>query len=203
MSINLSKGQKISLTKDNPGLSKIMVGLGWDEANAGKSSGGLFGGLFSAPKQDIDCDASAILLQNGSFVNKDDLVYFGNLKHKTGAVRHMGDNLTGAGAGDDEQIMIDLQALPQQYDRIIIVVNIYAAYNRKQDFGMIDNAFVRVVDAATNREILKYDLSENYPGMTAMVFGEVYRHNGEWKFSAIGQGTRDGSISELVKRYVK
>lgn len=198
MSVSLTKGQKVSLTKENPGLRQIVVGLGWDAA---QPTGGIFGGLFASKPADIDCDASAVLLQNGSFRSKDDLVYFGNLTHKSGSVRHTGDNLTGDGDGDDEQILIDLSMVPPQYDRIVIAVNIYAAYQRKQDFGLIRNAFVRVVDHSTNRELVRYNLSENYPGMTAMVFGEVYRHNGEWKFNAIGAGTRDGSISELVKRY--
>ena len=113
----------------------------------------------------------------------------------------MGDNLTGAGDGDDEQIVIDLEHIPSEYDRIVIVVNIYQAAQRNQHFGMIRNAFIRLVDAKTNREMCKYNLTENYQDMTAMIFGEVYRHNGEWKFNAIGQGTRDNSIGELVKKY--
>ncbi len=199
MSVSLSKGQKVSLTKENPGLNSIVVGLGWDAAQ--RNTGGFLSALFSSQPADIDCDASAIMLQNGKFVSKSDLVYFGNLQHRSGSVRHTGDNLTGDGEGDDEQIIIDLQNVPAQYDRIVIVVNIYAAYQRKQDFGLINNAFVRIVDMKTGREMLKYNLSENYAGMTAMVFGEIYRHNGEWKFNAIGAGTRDGSVSELVKRY--
>ncbi len=199
MSVSLSKGQKVSLTKENPGLNSIVVGLGWDAAQ--RNTGGFLGALFGSQPADIDCDASAIMLQNGKFVSKSDLVYFGNLRHSSGSVRHTGDNLTGDGEGDDEQIIIDLQNVPAQYDRIVIVVNIYAAYQRKQDFGLINNAFVRIVDMKTGREMLKYNLSENYAGMTAMVFGEIYRHNGEWKFNAIGAGTRDGSVSELVKRY--
>ncbi len=197
MSVNLQKGQKVNLSKENPGLSRIVVGLGWDEA---QRSGGF--SFFSPRVQDIDCDASAILLQNGRFVDKGDVVYFGNLTHRSRAVQHMGDNLTGAGEGDDEQIVIDLQKVPPQYDRIVIVVNIYSAYQRKQHFGMIRNAFIRIVNASNGQEMLKYNLTENYSGMTAMVFGEIYRRNGEWKFNAIGSGTNDGSISDLVKRYV-
>ena len=195
MSISLQKGQKVSLSKDNAGLSNVIAGLGWDEV---KQKHGLFG--FKAAE--IDCDASAILLKNGKFTSKDDVVYFGNLRHKSNTVMHMGDNLTGAGEGDDEQIMIDLRHLPPEYDRIVIVVNIYAAVKRKQHFGLIENAFIRLVDARSNTEILRYNLTENYSGMTAMIFGEIYRYNGEWKFSAIGQGTSDASISELVQRYV-
>ncbi|MCR4567887.1 MAG: TerD family protein [Pseudobutyrivibrio sp.] len=194
MSISLQKGQKVSLTKENAGLNRVVVGLGWDEVKRT----GLFGFKLGA---DIDCDASAILLKNGKFTSKDDVVYFRNLKHKSGAINHMGDNLTGAGDGDDEQIVIDLQSVPQEYDKIVIVVNIYAAASRNQHFGMIQNAFVRLVDARNNNEMYKYNLTENYAGMTAMIFGEVYRHEGEWKFSAIGQGTTDTSIGDLVKRY--
>ncbi len=113
----------------------------------------------------------------------------------------MGDNLTGAGDGDDEQIVVDLSRVPQQYDRIVIVVNIYQAVQRKQHFGMIQNAFCRLVDERNNREMCQYNLTEDYSGMTAMIFGEVYRHNGEWKFNAIGQGTTDTGIGELAGRY--
>ncbi len=195
MSISLQKGQKVSLSKDNAGLSKIVVGLGWDEIQQPR-------GFFSLKPAAIDCDASAILLKNGRFVDRQDLVYFGNLNHKSRTVQHMGDNLTGEGAGDDEQIVIDLARIPQEYDRIVIVVNIYQAVQRKQHFGMIQNAFIRLVDARNNREMCRYNLTENYSGMTAMIFGEVYRHNGEWKFNAIGQGTNDPGLGELAKRYM-
>ncbi len=251
MSVNLVKGQKISLVKEAPQqgganaggpngsgygvaagmaavagaamlagamgrrgvpLNRIVVGLGWDAAPRGAGYGaqpqqqrGLFGSLFgssSAPRTvEIDCDASAVLLQGGRYVDRRDLVYFGNLNHYSGAVRHMGDNLTGDGEGDDEQIVIDLNSIPPQYDKIVIVVNIFNAEKKKQDFGMISNAFVRIVDAQSGQEFLRYDLSENYPGMTAMIFGEIYRYNNEWKFAAVGAGTRDGSLSELVQRY--
>lgn len=200
MSISLQKGQKVSLSKDNAGLGKIVVGLGWDEVK--RSSGGLLGGLFGMGTQDIDCDASAILLKNGKFTDKADLVYFGNLKHKSGTVVHQGDNLTGAGDGDDEQIIIDLARVPAVYDKIVIVVNIYQAVQRHQHFGLIQNAFIRLVDARNNMEICKYNLTENYSGMTAMIFGEVYRYNGQWKFSAIGQGTKDPGISQTCSRYI-
>lgn len=193
MSISLQKGQKVSLTKENAGLSNVLVGLGWDEVK--KSRG------FFKPKP-IDCDASAIMLRNGKFVAKEDLVYFGNLTHMSGTVRHMGDNLTGAGDGDDEQILIDLSSVPADYDRIVIVVNIYQAYERKQNFGLIENAFIRLVDGKTNKEMCKYNLTEDYTGQTAMIFGEIYRYNGEWKFNAIGQGTTDPGIGQLVNRYI-
>lgn len=201
MSINLQKGQKVSLSKDNAGLARVIVGLGWDEVQ--KSSGGLLRGLFGGnASQAIDCDASAIMLKNGKMMGIDDLVYFGNLNHKSGTVIHQGDNLTGAGDGDDEQIIIDLSRIPKEYDKIVIVVNIYDAVKKHQHFGMIENAFIRLVDARNNKEMCKYNLTDNYSGMTAMIFGEVYRYNGEWKFSAIGQGTSDPGLVELCKRYV-
>ncbi len=195
MAISLQKGQKISLSKDNAGLSKVVIGLGWDEVQQKR-------GFFAPKPQAIDCDASAILLQNGHFVDKTDVVYFGNLRHKSGTVQHMGDNLTGAGDGDDEQIIVDLASIPAQYDKIVLVVNIYQALQRNQHFGMIQNAFIRLVDARNNNEMCRYNLTEDYSGMTAMIFGEVYKHNGEWKFSAIGQGTTDAGIGELVNRFV-
>lgn len=194
MAVSLQKGQKISLTKDNAGLSKVIVGLGWDEAKKK-------GFLAALTSQSIDCDASAIMLQNGKFVGKTDLVYFGNLKHKSGSVQHMGDNLTGAGAGDDEQIMVDFSAVPAEYDKIVVVVNIFGSASKKQHFGMIQNAFIRIVDSRNNNEICRYNLTDDYSGMTSMIFGELYKNNGEWKFNAIGQGTNDNSINELVKRY--
>ncbi len=196
MSISLQKGQKVSLSKDNAGLSKVIIGLGWDEAKRSK------GGFFAPKPQPIDCDASAILLQNGHLMAKEDVVYFGNLRHATGTVQHMGDNLTGAGDGDDEQIVVDLASIPAVYDKIVLVVNIYQAVERRQHFGMIQNAFIRLVDARNNKEMCKYNLTENYSGMTAMVFGEVYRYNGEWKFNAIGQGTNDPGIGQLANRYI-
>ena len=195
MSISLKKGQKVSLSKDHAGLSRVVVGLGWDEV---KRKGGFF-----APKpQAIDCDASALLLKSGRLTDTSDIVYFGNLRHKTGTVQHMGDNLTGAGEGDDEQIIIELGAVPQEYDKIIIVVNIYQAVQRKQHFGLIQNAFIRLVDGRNNSEMCRYNLTEDYANMTAMIFGEIYRHNGEWKFNPVGQGTTDPGLKELVGRFV-
>ena len=205
MSVSLQKGQKVNLSKDNAGLAKVIVGLGWDEAKpSGGGGGGFFATLFggaATTHQAIDCDASAIMLKNGKFVDRTDLVYFGNLKHKSGTVNHMGDNLNGEGEGDDEQIVIDLSRVPAEYDKIVIVVNIYQAVQRKQHFGMIENAFIRLVDARNNKEMCKYNLTENYSGMTAMIFGEIYRHNGEWKFNAMGNGTTDPGIGELCRRF--
>ena len=194
MPINLSKGQKVDLTKGNPSLKKIMVGLGWDEI---KQTKGFF---LKKNTQEIDCDATALLLQNGKFVSSADMIYFGNLTHESGTVRHMGDNLTGEGEGDDEQIAVDLQRLPKVYDRIVFVVNIFQAKARGQHFGMLQNAFIRICDD-NGLELCKYDLNENYNGMTAMVFGELYRHNGAWKFNAIGQATQDQSVHEIANRF--
>lgn len=197
MSVSLQKGQKVSLSKDNAGLSKVIIGLGWDEVQRPR------GGFFAPKPQAIDCDASALLLKNGKLTDKADIVYFGNLRHKSGVVQHMGDNLTGAGEGDDEQIVVDLARMPQEYDKIVLVVNIYQAVKRGQHFGMVENAFIRLVDGKTNREMCRYNLTENYSGMTAMIFGEVYRYNGEWKFNAIGQGTNDPGLGELANRYLR
>lgn len=195
MSVSLQKGQKVSLSKDNVGLSKVVVGLGWDEVKQKR-------GLFAPKAQAIDCDASAFLLKDGHLIDKADIVFFGNLQHRSRTVQHMGDNLTGAGEGDDEQIIVDLANIPAEYDRIVIVVTIYEAMKRNQHFGMIENAFIRLVDARNNKEMCKYNLTENYSGMTAMIFGEVYRYNGEWKFNAIGQGTNDAGVGELANRFV-
>ena len=197
MSISLQKGQKVSLSKESgsAGLSRVVIGLGWDEVQQKR-------GFFAPKPMPIDCDASAIMLKSGKLAGNDDLVYFGNLRHKSGTVMHMGDNLTGAGDGDDEQIVVDLASVPAEYDRIVIVVNIYQAQKRGQHFGLIQNAFIRIVDGRNNNEMCKFNLTENYSGMTAMIFGEVYRHNGEWKFNAMGQGTNDGGLGELARRYV-
>lgn len=196
MSVNLQKGQKVELRKNNGGtLRRVMVGLGWDEVQQKR-------GFFAPKPQDIDCDASAILCVNGRLSYVEDLVFYNNLRHRSGAVRHMGDNLTGAGDGDDEQIMVDLTALPNEYDKIVFVVTIYQARERRQHFGLIQNCFIRICDAETGQELCKYNLSENYNNMTAMIFGELYRYNGSWKFNAIGQPTTDNSISDMAKRFL-
>ena len=195
MSVNLQKGQKVDLRKEGGGtLRRVMVGLGWDEVKQKR-------GFFAPKPQDIDCDATAFLCQNGRLMGVPDIVYFGALTHSSGAVRHMGDNLTGAGEGDDEQILVDLAEMPEAYDKIGLAVNIYQAAQRKQHFGLIENAFIRICDAETGQELCKYNLSENYEGMTAMVFGEIYRRGQDWKFNAIGQPTRDNGIEELARRF--
>ncbi|WP_315275470.1 TerD family protein [Selenomonas sputigena] len=201
MGVNLQKGQKVNLKKsDGQALSRIRIGLGWDPVKQEKK-GGLFGSIFGGSAPDIDCDASVIVCKGGRLSGKSDIVYFGNLKHPSGAIVHTGDNLTGDGEGDDEQILVDLTAVPQDYDKLVFVVNIYDCESRKQDFGMIANAFIRICDERTGEEFCRYNLSESYAGMTAMIFGEIYRHNGEWKFNAIGQGTTDTGLSALARRY--
>jgi len=199
MAVNLQKGQKVDLTKGNAGLNSLMIGLGWDEADT--PAAGFFGKLFGGT-QDVDCDASVFLLTNGKLANNSDIVYFANLEHSSGAIKHQGDDLTGGGIGDCEQIMISLNKLPAKCDKLVIVVNIYNAVPRNQHFGMVKNAFMRIVNSQNGEELIRYNLSENYDQMTAMIFGEVYRHESEWKFSAIGQPTRDPGLRDLANRYV-
>ena len=202
--INLQKGQKIDLTKGNPGLTKILVGLGWDEVAGKAKSSGLLGGLFGGggASAAIDCDASAILLDaQNKLTSKDRLVYFGNLTSGDKSVKHSGDNLTGAGDGDDEQINVELSNVPSTVQKIVFVVNIYDCVKRKQDFGLIANAFIRVVNPVNDQEFCRFNLTDSYAGKTSLVVAEVYRYNNEWKFAAIGEGTNDASLSELVRRY--
>lgn len=198
MSINLQKGQKIDLTKGSSGLKHIMVGLGWDEAK--KPEGGFFSKLFSSKGFDIDCDASAILCNNeGRFL---DLVYYRHLQLNDGSVVHQGDNLTGEGEGDDEQIMVDLSKMNPSIGKIVFVVNIYEATNRNQHFGMIQNAFIRLVDMDKNAEICRFNLSENYNGMEGLIVGEIYKKDNEWKFNAIGQPVQKAShVDRLTEMY--
>jgi len=163
--INLQKGQKIDLTKGNPGLTKIMVGLGWDEVSKPKAGGFLGGLLGGGGGAAIDCDASAILLDaQDKLTSKDRLVYFGNLQSGDKSVKHSGDNLTGAGDGDDEQIQVDLSSVPSAIQKIVFVVNIYDCVKRKQDFGLIANAFIRVVNPVNGQEFCRYNLTESYAG---------------------------------------
>lgn len=199
MAINLEKGQRISLTKEAPGLSRLMCGLGWDVAK--RSGGGLFGAFSNT--QDCDLDASVICLNGEGKINdKANIVYFGNLSHKSGAITHLGDNLTGAGDGDDEQIIVDLAKMPQDIQKLVFTVNIYQSKTRNQDFSLIKNAFVRLVNAANNRELARYNLSgTEYKGMTGMIMAEIYNHNNEWKLAAIGNGVKTDGLHELVQTY--
>ena len=199
MSVNLKKGEKISLVKPGGGLKRVRVGLGWDEAPRRFS-------LFGGRPKDIDCDASVILCgEDGRVVSRDVnqcCVYFGNLRHASGAIVHAGDNLTGGGEGDDEQITVDLSLIPPEIARLVFVVNIYDAGVRRQHFGMIRNAFIRLVDLAGGAEICRFNLTEDYTGMTGLVVGEIYRRGGEWKFNAIGQGVAEASrLSSLIELY--
>lgn len=180
MPVSLQKGQKVSLTKDNPGLKNVVVGLGWDVNQF--DTGGEF-----------DLDAAAFLLTDaGKISGSEDFVYFGNLKHPSGAVEHLGDNLTGEGAGDDEQIKIDLSKVPANISKIAFTVTIYEPEKRNQNFGQINNAFIRIYNEATGEEMLRYDLGEDFSIETAAVFGEMYKNGNEWKFNAIGSGYQGG-----------
>ena len=188
MAISLQKGQKVDLTKGNPGLKKLLIGLGWD---VNKYDGGF----------DFDLDAAAFLLNaNGKVNSDDDFVFYNNLKHKSGAVEHMGDNLTGEGEGDDEEIRVDLSLVPENVDKIDFTVTIYDADARKQKFGQVSNAYIRVVDEMSGKEIIRYDLGEDFSIETAVVVGEIYRNKGEWKFNAIGAGW-SGGLAALGKNY--
>lgn len=180
MAISLKKGQKVDLTKTNPGLKEILVGLGWD---TNRYDGG----------KDFDLDTSIFLLGASGKVNSDDdFVFYGNLKHVSGSVEHLGDNLTGAGSGDDEQIKIDLSKVPANVEKIDFTVTIYEADTRNQNFGQVENAFIRVVNSATGEELIRYDLSEDFSVETAVIVGELYRNKGEWKFNAVGSGFKGG-----------
>lgn len=180
MPVSLSKGQKVDLTKGNPGLSKIIVGLGWD---TNKYDGGA----------DFDLDASAFLCGESGKVNSDsDFIFYSNLKHSSGAVEHTGDNLTGEGDGDDEVIKVNLALVPANVSKIAFTVTIYEAESRRQNFGQVSNAYIRIVDETTGAELIRYDLGEDFSIETAIVVGELYRNNGEWKFNAIGSGFQGG-----------
>ena len=179
MGVSLTKGGNVSLTKSAPGLTAVMVGLGWD--------------VRTTTGTDFDLDASAILADTaGKVVSDKHFVFFNNLTSPDGSVEHLGDNLTGAGDGDDEQIKVNLAAVPAEVDKIVFPVSIYEAETRSQNFGQVRNAFIRVVNQADNSEIARYDLSEDASTETAMIFGELYRNGAEWKFRAVGQGYASG-----------
>lgn len=188
MGVCLQKGQKVSLTKDNAGLSKILVGIGWD-VNQFDTGG------------DFDLDAVAFMVgDNGKITRQEDFVFYGNLKHPSGSVEHTGDNRTGLGEGDDEVIKIDLSKIPAEISKVVFAVTIYDADNRHQNFGQVNNAYVRIVDEAKNEEMLRYDLGEDFSIETAAVFGELYKNNNEWKFNAIGSGFQ-GGLAALCGSY--
>lgn len=188
MPVSLKKGQKVSITKDNPGLTKVVVGIGWD-VNQFDTGG------------DFDLDTAAFLLTDtGKTSALEDFVFFGNLKHPSGCAEHMGDNLTGAGDGDDEQIKVNLSLVPENIQKIAFTVTIYEAEARRQNFGQVNNAFIRIYNEATGEELLRYDLGEDFSIETAAVFGELYKNNGEWKFNAIGSGYQ-GGLAALCANY--
>lgn len=188
MAINLMKGQKVDLTKSNPSLKHIMVGLGWD-VNAYDSTNA------------FDLDASAFMVgENGKCINEKDFIFYSNLEHESKSVKHMGDNLTGEGDGDDEQIQVDLEKIPLHIAKIAFTVTIYDAENRRQNFGQVENSFIRIVDEDTNTELIRYDLGEDFSIETAIVVGELYRYNGQWKFNAIGSCFQ-GGLAALCNHY--
>lgn len=187
MAVSLSKGGNISLSQQNPGLVRIFVGLGWDtRATAGDA---------------FDLDASAFLLaSNGKVRGDEDFIFYNQLVSKCGAVQHTGDNRDGQGDGDDESIKIDLERLSPQIVRIAVSVTIHDAQGRRQNFGQVSNAFMRIVNDDTQVEIARFDLSEDFSTETAVIFGEIYRHGAEWKFKAVGQGFTSG-LSGLCKHF--
>lgn len=188
MPINLKKGQKVNLTKDNPGLKNVVVGLGWD-VNQYDTGG------------DFDLDTSAFLLTDAGKASKqEDFVFYGNLKHPSSAVEHLGDNLTGAGEGDDEQIKVNLSLVPANISKIAFTATIYDADVRGQNFGQVNNAYIRIYNEVNGQEILRYDLGEDFSIETAVIFGELYKNGSEWKFNAIGSGYQ-GGLAALCANY--
>ena len=187
MAISLNKGGNVSLSKSDPGLRKISVGLGWD--------------VRATEGADFDLDASVFLLTETGRVRSDsDFIFYNNLRSADGSIEHTGDNLTGEGEGDDEQVNVDLNAVPADIAKLAFSVTIHEAETRRQNFGQIASAFIRVVNSETNNEIVRYDLSEDASTETAMVFGEVYRNSGEWKFRAVGQGFA-GGLGPLARNF--
>ncbi|CAM4214839.1 TerD family protein [Bacillus cereus] len=188
MVIQLQKGQKIDLGKTSPGLTKAVIGLGWDIKSYDGGS-------------DFDLDASAFLLDvNGKCTKETDFIFYNNLQSPCGSVLHTGDNRTGEGDGDDEQLVVDLKKVPADVHKIAITVTIYDGEGRNQNFGQVGNAFVRLANEETNEEVLRFDLGEDFSIETAVVFCELYRHNGQWKFNAVGSGFQ-GGLGALVRAY--
>ncbi|MBS5788245.1 MAG: TerD family protein [Clostridioides difficile] len=188
MAIVLKKGQKIDLTKGNPGLKKIKLGLGWDTNS--------FDSGF-----DYDLDVSVFMVGKSNRVERDeDFIFYNNLKHSSGSVEHLGDNRTGEGDGDDEEILMDLPKIPDHIERVAVTVTIYDAEQRRQNFGQVSNSYVRVLNTDNEEEILRYDLGEEFSIETAITVCEIYRYNGEWKFSAVGAGF-EGGLEALCRNY--
>lgn len=187
MAISLTKGQNVSLSKTDPNLKNVLVGLGWDTR--------------STDGQDFDLDASVFMAtENGKVPSDRHFIFYNQLVSPCGGVEHTGDNLTGDGDGDDESVIVQLDKVESNIKSLFITVTIHDAEARRQNFGQVSNAFVRIVNNDTSEEIVRFDLSEDYSTETAMVFGEIYRHNGEWKFRAIGQGYTGGLYS-LCQQY--
>ncbi|NHB58541.1 TerD family protein [Acinetobacter sp. 194] len=187
MAISLNKGGNLSLSKTDPTLTQVLVGLGWDA----RATDGV----------DFDLDASAFLLgENDKVRGESDFIFYNQTKSPEGSVEHTGDNRTGEGDGDDEAVKIDLSKVPNEIQKIAITVTIHDAESRGQNFGQVQNAFIRVVNNQSNVEIVRFDLNEDYSTETAMIFGELYRHNGEWKFRAVGQGY-NGGLSAMCRQY--
>jgi len=187
MGISLSKGGNVSLSKEAPGLSNILIGLGWD--------------VRATDGVDFDLDASVFMVNEAGRVRSDaDFIFYNNLRSADGSVQHTGDNLTGEGEGDDEAVKVTLPQVPTEVAKLVVSVTIHDALARKQSFGQVDNAFIRVVNDENGTEIARYDLGEDASTETALVFGEVYRHGRDWKFRAVGQGFA-GGLGPLAQSY--
>lgn len=187
MPINLQKGANANLSREVPGLSRVLIGLGW---NARTTSGDSF-----------DLDASAFLLTESNRVRNDsDFIFYNNTRSQDGSVEHKGDNRTGDGDGDDEVVSVNLASVPGDVAKVTFAVTIHEAESRRQSFGQVSGAFIRVVDESSSKELVRYDLSEDFSTETALIFGELYRHQGEWKFRAVGQGYR-GGLMELLGNF--
>jgi len=187
MVISLTKGDNINLSKTNPTLKNIVVGLGWD--------------VKETDGETFDLDASILMVKADGKARSDaDFIYYHQKDSLCGAIHHTGDNLTGAGDGDDESIHVFLDKVPNDIQKLIICVSIYDADKKKQNFGQVLNAFIRLVNIDTNEEVTRYGLSENASTETAMIFGEIYRYEGEWKFKAVGQGFK-GGLAELIRQH--
>ena len=188
MSVSLTKGQRVDLTKGRPSLKKVLIGLGWD---VNQYDG----------EADFDLDASVFMTKENGKVGSDaDFIFYGNLEHRTKCVVHTGDNRTGDGGGDDEVIKVNFDAIPSDYTNLSVAVTIYDADNRLQNFGMVNNAYVRVADEETGEELIRYDLSEDFSTETAIVVAEIYKKNEEWKFKAVGSGY-NGGLAALCRQY--
>lgn len=187
MAISLQKGGNVALERAAPGMSKCLLGLGWDAR--------------ATDGADFDLDASVFMLASNNKVRSEkDFIFFNNLVSDCRSVEHTGDNLTGEGDGDDESIKLDLNKVPADVEKIAVAITIHEGEQKGQNFGQVSNAFIRIVDQQSNEEVVRYDLSEDYSIETALIFGELYRHNGEWKFKAVGQGF-DGGLEPLVRHY--